>query len=215
LIQVSRLPTSRTRRPRNDSKPLYEIVRVYNGSLVTVGGKQVRLRDGVAAKQPVIRTPSGIMSMDGPTLHARSEVPGSDAINAWFLELPPSRQVAIDPMFRDRERYAAFVRESEAEYANPELPDPGIPRPSRYATLFARPEDVFLSPNDGKPFVIEEFHIRFPRDGYAHDTHIVIREQEGVVVRDLRSLGKRRDRLCIGWGKQVDHLYEAIESDRD
>ena len=80
-----------------------------------------------------------------------AKAPTAEQLREWFTALTPRQRIELSPMFTDRAKYTAIARESiERSKTNRSGPSLG----GMYERMFADPFDVFVSPWDGKPFVI-------------------------------------------------------------
>jgi hypothetical protein len=121
-------------------------------------------------------------------------IPTEEKFRAWFRRLSPREKVALDWRFNDRDRYLAMFREHVKRWKPGEPVNMGESWPNGEVAMFKDPEDVFVSPRDGKPFVLGE-HFDTTKNGYDHSYPVVCWERDGVEVLDVRYLEKRRQRM--------------------
>ncbi len=84
-------------------------------------------------------------------LDEREEFPDEVKLKRWFRGLTHQQRLTIDARFGDRERWLAQWRDIQAGKVSPKDVDSDS---NTTADLFDRPENVFISPNDGLPFRI-------------------------------------------------------------
>jgi hypothetical protein len=144
----------------------------------------------------------------------RATVPTADQVHDWFDRLTSHQRIAISPMFRDRQKYTDMVHEAnklaQEDRANGIRGGRRSARGGGYERMFVAPSDVFVSPRDGKPFVIGYHRVPLSiRDdhGHPHDPRAIAYEQEGVDSLEFKFMEHRRERKCVSMNGQRDTFY--------
>jgi hypothetical protein len=140
-------------------------------------------------------------------------MPTMEQFRAWFRKLSYRERVAIDWRFNDRARYTELFREGHKDWK------PGDPPPhwgvwkNDSVETFKDPEDVFISPRDGKPFVMGEHFVDDRTDGHDHSWPYVFWEKDGVDAVDGRFLERHRARMVVNLAGFTGSTLDDIRSD--
>lgn len=152
---------------------LYALIWAYNGHPVRRPGDHGRLN----------------LRVDG--------IPTAEALRAWFAKLSYEQRVALDWRFHDPKRYAEFAEQAKQLERESGHIDAAHLYGGHIVTLFAEATDVFISPRDGRPFVIGLAPARASHSPYWPAAPLIAVEAEGQRVAEMRTLSVRSRRCGI------------------